>query len=188
MGKISDLKMILKDDGMCYIVRKNGDAVMGVNNFMFNEHKMLMVVCGKKEDNYAVKINGEYEEVEFETINLFSVIIICMRGIMYNDLLDKKKHGKWQQGFYMNDRCWKRCLIRMYMKNGENVYSIKGESGEEGEAIYLNEIEYLFVTMDVSGIMARALGVKWEELMLFLQESAVDGMEAAKEREEKDGE
>lgn len=177
------ITMYVNRRGMCYLRTHDGRIVAGVDTKLLSEKKAIVAIAGKKENNYDIGLDSDVElkHVSCDNMPLMSILVVVVRGLMVEvdlpELLTKDKPG-----FFIDGKSWVKCDIGAFKdSDGDNVFSIKKDGIED--YVYPHELGAVFITEDISNMIADMLDVKWEELMLFLQDYVVEGMERAEKNE-----
>lgn len=175
--------MYINRKGMCYLRTHDGRIVAGVDTKLLSEKKAIVAIAGKKENNYDIGLGSDVElkPISCDNMPLMSILVVVIRGLMveveFPELLVKDKPG-----FFIDGKSWVKSDIGAFKdSDGDNVFSIKKDGIED--YVYPHELGAVFITEDISNMIADMLDVKWEELMLFLQDYVVEGMERAEKNE-----
>lgn len=177
------ITMYINRRGMCYLRTHDGRFVAGVDTRLLSEQRAIVVIVGKKKNNYDIDLYSDVKlkRISCDNMPLMSILVVVIRGLMVEaelpELLVKDKPG-----FFIDGKSWVKCDIGAFKdSDGDNVFSIKKDSIED--YIYPHELGAVFITEDISNMISDMLDVKWEELMLFLQDYIVEGMERAEKNE-----
>lgn len=190
MNTVNDclgLSLKIDREGICYLVARDGRIVAGLNTRLLIERKALMVIMGKEENGYNVIVRDDsmLKSITNDRMQTMSIMVSVIRGMIVENML--KNEDSEQPGFYINGRNWVKCMIGLGKdEDGDDVFTIK--DGNEKDKVYPYELGYVFITKKISESMAEMIGVSWEELMLFLQDNVVEGMEKAQRKEIQNGE
>ena len=179
------ITMYVNRKGMCYLRTHDGRIVAGVDTMLLSENKAIAAVIGKKENNYGISLGDDVELKHLDCGNmpLMGVLVVVARGLMVGielpGLLERSKPG-----FFIDGKSWVKCDIGAFNdSDGDNVFSIRKDDIDD--YVYPYELNAVFITEDISNMIADMLDVKWEEFMLFLQDYVIEGMERAGKNESK---
>lgn len=173
------ITMYINRSGMCYLRTHDGRFVAGVDARLLSEQKAIVAVAGKKKNNYDIGLDDDAElrPISHDNMPLMSILVVVIRALIVEvELTELLVNDK--SGFFIDGKSWVKCDIGAFKdSDGDNVFSIKKDGIEDH--VYPHELGAVFITEDISNMIADMLDVKWEELMLFLQDYVVEGMERA---------
>ena len=177
------ITMYMNRRGMCCLRTHDGRFVAGVDTRLLSEGKAIVAIAGKKENNYDIGLGDDagLKPVSCDNMPLMSILVVVIRALMVEvelpGLLVKDKPG-----FFIDGKSWVKGDIGAFKDpDGDDAFSIKKDGIED--YVYPHELGAVFITENISNMVADMLDVKWEELMLFLQDYVVEGMERAGKNE-----